>query len=409
MSRADLDAMINSAQLYQPQQTNGLAPPDMNPRAVLTRADSVRMEPIDWLWPEWLAKGKLHVMAGAPGTGKTTLALAFAAVISCGGLWPDRTPAAVGSVAIWSGEDDPADVLVPRLAAMGADLTRVHFVSGIDGPDGRRAFDPARDVALLAAKLGDIPDLRLMVVDPIVSAVAGDSHHNAETRRSLQPLVDLAAVHRCALVGITHLSKGTAGRDPVERVTGSVAFGALARVVLMTVRELTEDGKPGRRMLVRGKSNIGPDTGGYVYDLRQGELSGHPGIYPSAVVWGNLIEGSARELLAAAEHTEDSPADDSTDFLRELLAEGRRPAKEIYAEAEQAGYSRDQMKRAKARIGVTTRKLGMNAGWVWVLPSGPEGSGNSGEGWEGNVSRSGAPFAPFGGRLTSGGDDGADL
>jgi len=274
---------------------------------------------------------------------------------------------------------------------------------------GQRAFDPARDVALLAQRLEDVPDLRLMIVDPIVSAVAGDSHHNAETRRSLQPLLDLAAAHRCALIGITHLSKGTAGRDPVERVTGSIAFGALARVVLMTVREMTEDGKSDRRMLVRGKSNIGPDTGGYVYDLQQHELPGNPGICPSAVVWGDRIEGSARELLAAAEQIEGGPADDSADFLRDLLAEGRRPAKEIYAEAEQAGYSRDQMKRAKARIGAITRKLGMALGWAWVLPSYAEGSGNSREGCKGGGSEGGAPFAPFGVPHRSGNDEGADL
>jgi hypothetical protein len=291
---------------------------------------------------------------------------------------------------------------------MGADLTRVHFVSSIDGLAGRGAFDPAKDVALLAEALKDIPDMRLMIVDPIVSAVAGDSHHNAETRRSLQPLVDLAAAHRCALVGITHLSKGTAGRDPVERVTGSIAFGALARVVLMTVREQTEDGKAGRRLLVRGKSNIGPDTGGYVYDLRQDELPGHPGIYPSAVVWGGAIAGSARELLATAEQGETRPTDDSADFLRKLLAEGQRPAKEIYAEAEQAGYSRDQMKRAKTRISAITQKLGMAGRWVWVLPSDPEGSGNSAEESEECGSQRGAPFAPFVNDSPSSGD-GADL
>ena len=92
--------------------------------------------------------------------------------------------------------------------------------------------------------------LALLIVDPIVSAVATDSHKNGEVRRGLQPLVDLAAAQGCALLGITHYSKGTAGRDPLERVTGSVAFGALARLVFGTAKP-TEEGAP--RRMVRAK------------------------------------------------------------------------------------------------------------------------------------------------------------
>jgi RecA-family ATPase len=99
----------------------------------------------------------------------------------------------------------------------------------------------------------------LLIVDPIVSAVMGDSHKNGEVRRGLQPLVDLAARHACALIGITHYSKGTTGRDPLERVTGSLAFGAVARVVMGTAKP-TGPGEP--RRLVRAKSNLEPYGGG---------------------------------------------------------------------------------------------------------------------------------------------------
>jgi DNA polymerase III delta prime subunit len=361
----------------------------------LTRGDAITPEPIAWLWPDWLAAGKLHILAGAPGTGKTTLALALAAAITRGGLWPDRTPAELGSVAMWSGEDDPKDVLIPRLLAMGADTSRVHIVSGITGPGGRAPYDPARDTALLAEALRDVPDVRLLLVDPIVSAVSGDSHHNAETRRSLQPLVDLAAERRCALLGITHLSKGTAGRDPVERVTGSLAFGALARVVLMAFCEQPEEGAPGRRLFVRAKSNIGPDTGGYVYELRQDTLPSHPGIAASSVLWGAAVEGTARELMAVAEQANDEPTTeaDAANFLRGLLADGPRAAKTIYADAEAAGYSRDAMKRAKRRIGASARKQGMAGGWLWHLPE-ERTEGSEGSGLESlHSSHSSAPFA----------------
>lgn len=128
-----------------------------------------------------------------------------------------------GNAVIWSGEDDPKDTLVPRLMAANADLSRVHFVVDAIGPDGPRPFDPARDMPLLQSQVERLGDVRLIVVDPIVSAVAGDSHKNAEVRRGLQPLVDLASKIGACLVGITHFTKGTSGRDTTERVTGSTS------------------------------------------------------------------------------------------------------------------------------------------------------------------------------------------
>src|SRR5262249_27719599 len=145
---------------------------------------------------------------------------------------PDRTQANRRDVAIWSGEDAPSDTLVPRLLANGADLKRVRFVGPVIVDGDRRPFDPAKDVPLLAAQLAAMPDLGLLIVDPVVSAVAGDAHKSADVRRALQPLADLAQQTGAAIIGISHFSKGTAGRDPVERVTGSIAFGAAARIVL---------------------------------------------------------------------------------------------------------------------------------------------------------------------------------
>src|SRR4051812_44819998 len=91
----------------------------------LVRASDLKAEPIDWLWRGYLACGKLHIIAGAPGAGKTTIALSFAAILTSGGRWPVGTRARPGNVLIWSGEDDAKDTLLPRLIAMGADTNRV--------------------------------------------------------------------------------------------------------------------------------------------------------------------------------------------------------------------------------------------------------------------------------------------
>jgi putative DNA primase/helicase len=348
----------------------------------LLRASDVKPQPINWLWKDWLAAGKLHVLAGAPGTGKTTISISLAATISVGAVWPDRTRATAGNVVIWSGEDDPADTLIPRLALSGADLTRIHFINGVREANEHRSFDPARDTEPLRRKLAEIGNIRLLIVDPIVAAVLGDSHKNAEVRRGLQPLVDLAGSLGCALLGITHLSKGTQGRDPIERLTGSLAFGALARVVMLAAKkqEEGEDGHVGR-IFLRAKSNIGPDDGGFVYDLQQGEPQGMAGVVSSAVSWGESIKGAARDLLAEAENNEDDEGGsvaDAKQFLIDLLTDGPIPIKEIQADIKGAGYSQATIRRAKKALGIESVKEGGKYGggkqqWVWTLPL-PEGA-----------------------------------
>jgi putative DNA primase/helicase len=362
------DAVKEAIEAAQPACAEARSVDD-GPRVRLIAADTIEAQPIAWLWPGWLAKGKLHILAGAPGTGKTTIALHLAACVSAGTPLPNGWKPPRGRVLIWSGEDDLADGLVPRLQAAGADMSQVHFVGAVNDTGGSRAFDPAHDVPELMTALNGIDDLALIVIDPLVSAVHGDSHKNAEVRRCLAPLVELAQAKRAALIGITHYSKGTQGREPLERVSGSLAFGALARLVYGTVRQLEEDDRPARSLLVRVKSNIGPDGGGFVYTVARhvvGEIE------TSRIDWGEAVEGAARELLAEAEEQPDA-ADDSKSFLRNLLAGGSRSAKEVYAEAEGAGYSRDAMKRAKGKIGVIAKKQGMAGGWHWSLPA-AEGS-----------------------------------
>lgn len=337
----------------------------------LIDAGAIALRPVEWLWDGWLARGKVHVLAGAPGTGKTTAALALAATLTVGGRWPDGTQAPRGRVLIWSGEDDPADTLVPRLAAAGADLSRVAFVASYTDERGPRSFDPASDAAALSDHLANMDDPpALLIVDPIVSAVSADSHKNAEVRRALQPLVDLAQTRQCAILGISHFTKGTQGRDPTERVTGSLAFGALARVVLVTAKRPEEDG--GGRILARAKSNLGGDAGGFLYEIQPIELSSHPGITATRVLWGEALAGTARELLGQAENQADPDEQgalaDAKGFLLAILADGPVSAKQIKREADEAGHSQITLKRAKQALGVEAIKDGFKAGWTWALP-----------------------------------------
>jgi putative DNA primase/helicase len=139
-------------------------------------------------------------------------------------------------------------------------MSRVHFVGDVKQGGEPVPFDPAAHFPALALAASRLPDLRLMIVDPIVSAVAGDSHHNAEVRRGLQPLVTFAEQAGCALIGVTHFTKGTQGREPLERVTGSLGFGAVARIVLGTAKMKDEDGG-GRRIAGRHPRQQAGDPG----------------------------------------------------------------------------------------------------------------------------------------------------
>jgi len=334
---------------------------------VLVNGADLTPEPVRWLWPNWLALGKLHILAGAPGQGKTTIALALAATVTTGGRWPDGSRCTTGSVLVWSGEDDPADTLLPRLLAAGADKSRVFFVTGARVDGELHGFDPSRDMAALHAQAERIGNVRLIIVDPVVSAVTGDSHKNTETRRALQPLVDLASSMGAALMGITHFSKGGQGSDPTQRVVGSIAFTAVARVVLVAAKVKSEEGED-RRILARSKSNIGPDEGGFEYHIEQSEPL--PNIHASYVAWGASVEGTARELLSDPNEDDDgkeSAQDAAADFLLQVLAQDVVPAKEVESEAKAAGIAWRTVRRASDCLNVKKRK-GEGGKWYWSLP-----------------------------------------
>ncbi len=345
---------------------SGLGPRD---RVILTCGADLTPQPVRWLWQYWLAMGKLHILAGAPGQGKTTIALAMAATITIGGRWPDGSRCAAGNVLIWSGEDDPADTLVPRLMAAGADRARCFFIEGARRDGEVVPFDPARDLGQLLEAIEKIGGISLLVIDPVVSAVTGDSHKNTEVRRALQPLVDLAAKCDCAVLGITHFAKGGQGTDPAQRVVGSVAFTAVARVVMVAAKVKGDEEGQDTRILARSKSNIGPDDGGFQYHLEQSEPL--PGIHASHIAWGKAVEGTARELLT---DPDDGPQDEGAgsakeaaeEFLLELLKDGATATKHIQEQAKEAGISWATVRRASDALGV--KKRPSNGSWYWQLP-----------------------------------------
>ena len=197
----DIETKLIRAADAEDAQTDGSS---MRRPAIVRLAD-VEPAPVEWLWPgDIVILGKVTMLAGDPGLGKSLVTLDVAARVSRGAAWPDtphdRQP--VGGVVLLSGEDDIADTIRPRLDAHGAEVSRVIAMQGIQASDSagdyKRPVDLARDLEQLRAAIKSVENCRLVIVDP-VSAYMGksDSHVNAEVRALLAPLAELAARDAC--------------------------------------------------------------------------------------------------------------------------------------------------------------------------------------------------------------------
>lgn len=366
--------MNNIAGLVEQLRAGGKA--NCTVRAELISLEDLAMEPVDWIWTGWLARGKFHLIAGVPEAGKTTIALMLGATISSGERWPDQTRAACGHILIWTGEDDPAQTIKPRLLQMGANPKKITVVKGARDETGKlRPFNPSTDLPVLAHAAKDIPDgVDLLIIDPIVSVIGGkvDNGNNAGHREKLQPLVDFGEQMKCAVIGITHFTKGTIGKDPVDRVTGSLAFGAVARVVLVATK--TQSGDP-ERMFIMAKNNLAPTCGGFGYSIVGAPLMEDLRIIASRVLWGERLEGSARDLLAEAEDdgkgaggSAEAASRGAQAFLLSALAGGERWQPDVAAEGAELGFSSSRIFRASKALGIVKRKDGVDGGWIWRLP-----------------------------------------
>lgn len=337
----------------------------------LTAAIDIPVEKIQWIWPGWLPRAKLSILAGAGGCGKTTLAISLAATLSRGGDWPDDSKCeTAGNVVIWSGEDGIADTIIPRLTAAGADLTRVHIIEGLrDQRGNRRQFDPAANFALLNEAAAQIDGVSLLIFDPLINLIRGDMHRANEVRQGLQMVVDFAEQHGCAVLGISHLSKGASQSSAANRVIGSQAFSALARTVLVAEKDQNSE----VRVLVRAKSNVSIDSGGIEYFVESiviDEL-----LETTCIRWGEAIDGSAEAILAAIEQTGGarpaSATQDACSFLEDTLQAGPVAINALMALAEARCISSASLRRAQKQLGIRSLKTGMQGGWVWELPTSP--------------------------------------
>lgn len=358
-------SFVQSQVEEMPADRKVIEPPKQSSLQIVNMSN-IQAQPINWLWYGWLPLGKMTILAGAGGCGKTNLSLALIATITTGGNFPDGSKCEnVGKVLIYSTEDDPADTLLPRLMANGADVSKIDIIAGrINDKGENEPFDPSQDFPKIEQYIKSNPDIKLLMIDPIVSAVGGDMNKANDVRKSLQPLVDLANEYKFAVLGITHFSKGSAGSTPADRIIGSQAFTALARMAWSAAKREDE----GDCILVRAKSNNSILEGGVKYQIESETVLDN--IETTKTVWLGTVEGTAKELLGEAEGSKNdksSELDMAKDFLIDLLSPVEdMPTLEAEGEAINAGFTKATIRRARSNLNVKSFKKG--SAWHWKLP-----------------------------------------
>jgi DNA polymerase len=368
------------------------APPWQENAGVLESvwASDVGMRAIDWLWNNRFALGKIGIIAGLPDEGKGQVLCYIAARVTCGLEWPNaegRSPQ--GKVVVLSAEEDPSTNLAPRLAAAGADLSKIHLVKMVcdrdqkSGQPRKRMFSLISDLEKLCRLIIEVGDVKLVLIDP-VSAYLGlgevDSYRDTDVRAVLGPLKELAEELGIAIITVMHFNKKVDITNALLRVSNSMAFVGLPRHAYGVVA----DPENHRKLFVRAKNNDAADsdnqTLAYHFETREVGIDPRSGkeIRAPYIVWEEgYVDVTATEAMsAAAENKSPAQRDDAKQFLLDMLADGAEvPTAEMKDAAQAHGFSWSTVTRAKKQLkekdGINisvTKERGVPDGrWMWKL------------------------------------------
>jgi len=335
----------------------------------------VAAERVRWLWPGRVPLGKLTVLEGDPGLGKSAVALDLAARATRGAAMPDGSRADLSGpvgVVLLCAEDGLGDTVRPRLEAAGADLGRVVAVTGVEGRRGPRPVRLPMDLAELLEAVRQARG-RLIVIDPLMAFLdpTVNVYGDVEMRTVLAPLAMLAARLQQAMVLVRHLTKTTVA-NPLYRGGGSIGIIGVARSGLLVARD-PRDASGARRVLATVKGNLTAAAPALAFRL---EPVGGAGVARAVrVVWDGAVAETAESLVAASlrrrDVAEGEAQAEAVAFLRAALADGPQPAAGVLEAARAAGLAERTLRRAKATLGVGARKDGARGGWWWDLPPRP--------------------------------------
>jgi hypothetical protein len=365
-------------------------------RIAMTCLATIRPVPVRWLVPDYFPLGKLVLLAGDGGHGKSTLTLDLTACLTtgrpCFGL--EHEALAPADVLLVCCEDDFADTVVPRLICAGADLNRVWRVDGVKRQDGDSAPFTLAQFNLVEAELRARPEVRLVVIDPAGAYVSGsgvDDYNDSELRGLLGPMSELAARTHVTVVLVKHLIKGATAKA-VHKVGGSAGYVNTVRAAFVVAPEGPDSDK---KLFLPLKFNLGPRPTGLGYRMRsldereRNEILDAYGLHLGGpdrerlaqqlfrMEWLGPVDADADRVLGEQARRDRDPnkVERATQWLKQFLATHAYPSDEIKAAAEQNGFTFDNLKEAKARLkaeGLHNSNKGRFGGAWWSGIGAPE-------------------------------------
>jgi hypothetical protein len=345
----------------------------------------IKPEPIHWLVPNFLPLGKLVMLAGDGGHGKSSITLNLTADLTrgrpCFGL--DRAPQLPCEVLLIGCEDDYADTVVPRLLAAGADLSRVFKVDGVRDPSGKVLPFSLAQYQAMEEELKRRPKVRLVVIDPAGAYIGRsgvDDHKDSELRSLLDPLAELAAKYRVTVLLVKHLNKGATAKA-IHRVSGSTGYINAVRAAFVVAPSQEDEVI---KLLLPLKFNIAAKPSGLSYRLDALSSDGAERVLAPfdhlsqddrdrlakqlfRVAWLGQVNTDADSLFAARSARDGNKVAKCAEWMQAFLATYAYPSSEILAAAEAQGFTLDNVKEAKVRLKAkglrNSNRGGFQKGW----------------------------------------------
>ena len=295
---------------------------------------------IEWLWNNRIPKGMLSILEGDPGCGKTSITIDLAARLTTGQALPFSEALDPMGVLFINAEDGLNNVLIPRLEAAGANTALIECWNQQSLPPSVPQYCEWIKSKVIELNIG------LIIIDPLVDFLGSGINNNSDqdVRKALTPLVSIARDTGTTILAVRHLNK-TSGMSALQRGSGSIAFTALARSVMLASKHPYEDNVS---VLAITKANFAPSNKSLSYSLVDGQTG-------PTIEWTGLVDITADDLVA--EQTPPNAVEQASQFLTSVLADGPLTTELLHEKAEEQGISVASLRRAKNYVSVITKKI----------------------------------------------------